>query len=120
MTRQKLWFLPRLFFFSILASSVFAADITLRNDFTFYGDNTEFFEPFRTGETILGQQGKSQLEADLGQRSLFLVGVFGDFRSTSGVDPTVDVKPLLSFEYREGGTCLVMGTLETHDRHGFL
>lgn len=97
-----------------------AADITWKNDFTFYGDNTEFFEPYRTGETLLGQQGKSRLEAALGTRAFLSAGVFADFRSTSDVDPAVDVKPLLSIEYREGGTRLVMGTLETRDRHGFL
>src|SRR5581483_5158409 len=101
-------------------SRLLSADITWRNAFTFYGDNTEFFEPFRTGETLLGQQGKSTLEAALGSRTFLSVGVFGDFRSTSDVDPAVDVKPLLSFEYREGGTRLIMGTLETRDRHGFL
>ena len=68
----------------------------------------------------MGQQGKSTLEAALGSRTFLSVGVFGDFRSTSDVDPAVDVKPLLSFEYREGGTRLIMGTLETRDRHGFL
>ena len=97
-----------------------AADITWRNFFTLYGDNTEFFEPFRTGETILGQQGQSRMEAALGPHSFLSAGVFADFRSESTVDPSVDVKPLLSFEYREGGTRLVLGQLETHDRHGFL
>ena len=96
------------------------ADILWKNNFTFYGDNTEFFEPFRTGETILGQQGQSRLEAALGQRAFLSAGIFADYRSTSDVDPAVDVKPLLSFEYREGGTRLVMGTLETLNRHGFL
>src|SRR5690348_7527935 len=93
-------------------SITYAADITWKNSFTFYGDNTEFFEPYRTGETLLGQQGKSWMAAALGPRAILSAGVFGDFRSTSGVDPTVDVKPLLSFEYHEGGTRLIMGTLD--------
>ncbi|HJT23977.1 MAG TPA: hypothetical protein VJ873_05340, partial [bacterium] len=68
-----------------LAAGVQAADITWLNSFTFYGDNTEFFEPFRTGETLLGQQGQSRFQAALGQRTFLSVGVFGDFRSTSDV-----------------------------------
>lgn len=103
-----------------LACSARAADITWINSFTFYGDNTEFFEPFRTGETLLGQQGQSRFQAALGQRAFLSAGIFGDFRSMSDVNPFVDVKPILSFEYREGGTRLIMGTLETHDRHGLL
>ncbi|GEM_PF-605147 len=103
-----------------LSCKALAADITWINSFTFYGDNTEFFEPYRTGETLLGQQGQSRLEAALGQRAFLSAGIFGDFRSTSDVDPFVDVKPLLSFEYREGGTRLIMGTLDATNRHGFI
>src|SRR5690348_6220785 len=97
-----------------------AADITWKNRFTFYGDNTEFFEPYRTGETLLGQQGKSWMEAALGPKTILSAGVFGDFRSTSDQDPFVDVKPLLSFEYHEDGTRLIMGTLDATNRHGFI
>jgi hypothetical protein len=101
-----------------MGKSLWGADIHWKNDFVFYGDNSEFFEPYRTGETILGQQGKSYLEAALGERAFLTGGVFGDFRSVAS--PAVTVKPLLSFEYREGGTKLIMGTLETQNRHGFL
>lgn len=100
-------------------STAAAGSAAWKSDFTFYGDNTEFFEPFRTGETILGQQGKSVLEAGLGPTAFVQAGVFADFRSAS-VNPSVTVKPLLSFEYRKDGTRLVMGALETRDRHGFL
>jgi len=95
-----------------------ATEINWKNDFVFYGDNTEFFEPFRTGETILGQQGKSLFEASLGPTAFLSAGLFGDFRSVT--NPVVTVKPILSFEYRQSGTKLVMGTLETRNRHGFL
>ena len=105
---------------SFLSPAVHSAEITWKNDFTFYGDNTEFFEPFRTGETILGQQGKSYLSAALGPTATLCAGVFGDFRSTSDEDPALDVKPVLSFEYHRGGTRLIMGVLDAKDRHGFL
>jgi hypothetical protein len=105
---------------SIPFSRALAGDVTWKNDFTFYGDNTEFFEPFRTGETLLGQQGKSFLQAALGTKAFLQVGVFADFRSQSALPPSMDVKPILSFQYREKGTRLIMGSLETRDRHGFL
>lgn len=111
-----LLFLPLL----LVSATAQAWDVTWMNRFFFYGDNTEFFEPYRTGETLLGQQGKSYFEAALGPRVFLQAGLFGDFRSTSAVDPVLDLKPILSFQYREGGTRLILGTLETKDRHGFL
>ncbi|HVZ80766.1 MAG TPA: hypothetical protein VHE12_08210 [bacterium] len=103
-----------------ITARVLALDLSWDNRFFFYGDNSEFFEPYRTGETLLGQQGNSYFEAALGPRTFLQFGVFGDFRSTSTQDPAVDVKPLLSFQYREGGSRFVMGTLVADDRHGFL
>ncbi len=118
MSRQNL---PWVFLFVaalVHSSSVFAGDVFLKNRFTFYGDNAEFFEPFRNGETILGTQGKSYFEAGLGPKAFLLAGVFADYRDV--LTPTVSVKPILSFQFRDQGTRLVMGTLETHDRHGYL
>jgi len=101
-----------------IAVSASAVEINWKNNFTFYGDNTEFFEPFRTRETILGQQGKSWLEIELGPYNRILLGVMGDFRSFN--DPTVTTYPILSFEYRRGGTTLAMGSLETDVPQDFL
>ncbi len=100
--------------------SAWAGDILSKNDFTFYGDNTEFFEPYRTRETLLGQQAQHRLEIDLGSDAVISGGLFWDFRSTSVQDIDVTVKPLLSFEYRQGGTRLILGTLDVENRHGFL
>src|SRR5437868_5383550 len=118
MSRKNI-LLVRLFWaVSILSSPAFAGDVFLKNNFTFYGDNTEFFEPFRNGETILGTQVKSYFEAALGPKAFLSAGVFADYRDV--LDPTVVVKPILSFQFRDQGTRLVMGTLETHNRHGYL
>lgn len=97
---------------------LFAADVAWKSVFNFYGDNTEFFEPFRTGETILGQQGKSFLEATVGPAGTLRVGVFYDFRSVT--DPQVTVKPVLTGEFRTNTSRLIFGTLENGGRHGFL
>ena len=42
---------------------VFSAEVIWKDYFVFYGDNTEFYEPYRLRETILGQYGKSWFEA---------------------------------------------------------
>ena len=86
---------------------------------TFYGDNTEFFTPFRTGETILGAQFSTFLDIAPSQRTRVYAGVFGDLRY--GDDDFLDpVKPILSFRYETPATLGVLGTLETVDRHGYL
>ncbi|HSM17226.1 MAG TPA: hypothetical protein VK845_09580 [Gemmatimonadales bacterium] len=96
-----------------------AQRLVWRNEFTFYGDNTEFFTPFREGETLLGGQFKSFLRFKTSEHTEVLAGVFGDQRS--GSDEFLDpVKPLLSFRYRTKHSVGVLGTLETVDRHGFL
>jgi hypothetical protein len=97
-----------------------AGDIISKNDFTFYGDNTEFFEPYRTRETLLGQQAQHKLEFDLGPEVTLSGGLFWDFRSTSDQEPSVTVEPLLSFEYHKGGTRLIMGALDVENLHGLL
>ncbi|MEO8294879.1 MAG: hypothetical protein ABI613_05125 [Gemmatimonadota bacterium] len=90
-----------------------------RSRATFYGDNTEFFTPFRTGETILGAQFQTFLNVGTSARTTLRAGVFGDLRygSTEFLDP---VKPILAFRYETPTTLGVFGTLETLDRHGYL
>src|SRR5579859_2853579 len=102
MIRKKIPMVLVLFGILSHGSIAHTTDITLKNNFTFYGDNTEFFEPFRTRETILGQQGKSWFEAQLGPSSYLLLGALGDFRSYE--NPAITIDPILGFEYRNGNT----------------
>src|SRR4051794_40522974 len=48
------------------ARAASAQELTWKNAGTFYLDNTEFFNPYRTGETLLGGQILSYLSAALG------------------------------------------------------
>jgi hypothetical protein len=100
-------------------ASAGAQSVDWRTRATFYGDNTEFFTPFRTGETILGAQFSTFLDIVPSQHTRIHAGVFGDLRygSTEFLDP---VKPLLSFRYETPATLGVLGTLETVKRHGYL
>jgi hypothetical protein len=93
--------------------------ITLQTRAVLYGDNTEFFTPYRTGETILGAQVTSWLDARPGDRTAVRLGFFADRRA--GSEEFVDsIKPVLAFRYQTQHTLAVLGTLETERRHGLL
>jgi hypothetical protein len=89
-----------------------------KNQFTFYGDNNEFFEPFRVRETTLGQQFESFLDGSIKETTDFWAGVFVDHRSAQAV--TVNAEPILSFIYHGGGSQFVLGTLLPVYRHGLI
>jgi hypothetical protein len=95
-----------------------AEELNLVNDLTFYGDNTEFFEPFRLRQTILGQQFESYLDAPTGDHTGFWAGLFVDHPSAQ--DTEVDVKPILSFRFHDNDSTGIFGTLQTVARHGLI
>lgn len=96
-----------------------AQSLTWATTATLYGDNTEFFTPYRVGETILGGQFRSALRFGTGARTAFELGVFGDHRS--GSDEFVEtVKPIIRFQYHTRTSTGVLGTLVPERRHGFL
>lgn len=86
-------------------------------DFAFYGDDTEFFNDFREGQTLLGTWASTWLELRPGPRTSLRAGVFlNEFFSEDGeLDP---VLPILGFRYRGRLHDVVLGTLETVERHG--
>jgi hypothetical protein len=91
--------------------------------FTFYADNTEFFTPYRLGETILGAQATGALSIRPRDDVELLVGAFGDYRY--GSPHFLDqIKPVLSLRWRARSQSReavgVLGTLITERRHGFL
>ena len=107
----------------VLLCTVTAALAAQRLDWrtraVFYGDNTEFFTSYRVGETILGGQLSTWLEAAPGRRTQLRIGLFADRRW--GSDAFTDsVKPILSFRYTTRHSQVAMGTLETMRRHGLL
>jgi len=94
-------------------------EIAWSADFTLFGDNTEFFNDFREGETIFGAQIGTRVEFRTSPRTTFHAGVFGSERFTEDaeLDP---VLPLLGFRYHGEKLDVLVGTLETRDRHGLL
>jgi len=108
----SLFLLPR-------AVPVAAQALTWSTAATFYGDNTEFFTPYRVGETILGGQFHSALRFRTGERTAFHLGVFGDHRSGSD-EFVATVKPIITFQYHSGTSTGTIGTLLPDRRRGFL
>lgn len=102
-----------------VAGPLSGQEIRWKSEFLFYADNTEFFTPYRTGETILGAWFKTALELKTGGGTLVRAGVFGDHRSgdTAFLDP---VKPILALRWQSDRSLAVLGTLEPRDRHGYL
>lgn len=84
-----------------------------------YGDNTEFFTPYRTGETILGGQVRAWVEGSPSERLSLRVGVFAD-RRWGSAEFTDSLKPILAARYQTRHSLGVMGTLENTRRHGLL
>ena len=101
------------------ADSLLRQDLTWKNGLTFYLDNTEFFNPYRTGETLLGGQVLSYLFAALGPRTEVVAGFHGNHQSGDSrfLSP---FKPILGFRYRTDHSLAALGTLVTEDRHGYL
>lgn len=106
-------------FLTAAALPACAQQLHWKNEFLFYLDNTEFFTPYRTGETILGSWFKTYLDLGTGGNTHVKAGVFGDHRSgdTKFLDP---VKPILAFLWSSDRSLAVLGTLEPRDRHGYL
>lgn len=102
----------------VLASVAAAADaraeppLTFNARFTFYGDNTEFNNRFREGETLLGVWGRLFLDTDLNDRVTFRMGVFGNQRFGS-MDALEVVRPIFALVLKNRTSRFIFGSLET-------
>jgi len=68
--------------------------VTARADVLLYGDNTEFRNPFREGETIFGASARAAIDVELNTRTTIALGVsgkqrFGGDRAFEQVRPVV-------------------------------
>ena len=99
--------------------------IVLESSFLFYGDNTEFRNPFREGETIFGAAIRLAARADVDARVTVALGVFANQRF-GGDDAFDQVKPIVALAVRGRRSYFVLGTLpgpgsagaDGPDRHG--
>jgi hypothetical protein len=76
----------------------------------FYGDNTEFRNPFREGETVFGAAARVTAEIPLNSRVTVSAGGFGNQRFGSD-DAFEQVRPVLSLTVRGHRSSFVFGTL---------
>ncbi len=85
---------------------VFIADVL------FFGDNTEFRNPFREGETIFGAAAVLAAEIPLNERVTLVAGGFG-LRRFGSAEAFDLARPVLKLRLSSGRSTFVMGTLDT-------
>ena len=96
---------------AMLPSSAAAQErLTIRSDFLFYGDDTEFHNQFRDGETIFGAAVRVTVEAGLNDRVTVAAGGFANQRFGSE-DAFEQVRPVLSLTVRGRRSAFILGTL---------
>lgn len=86
---------------------------------TLYGDNTEFFTPYRVGETILGGQVQGWISGQATDHLALRLGAFAD-RRWGSEEFTDSLKPILAARYTTPHSLGVIGTLENTRRHGLI
>ena len=84
--------------------------LTIRSDFLFYGDDTEFRNQFREGETIFGAAVRVTAEAGLNDRVTVAAGGFANQRFGSE-NAFEQVRPVLSLTVRGRRSAFILGTL---------
>jgi hypothetical protein len=84
--------------------------VTLRSDAIFYGDNTEFHNPFREGETIFGAAIRIVANIDVNGRVTLAAGAFANQRFGSE-NAFEQVRPVLSLTVRGRRSAFIFGAL---------
>jgi hypothetical protein len=95
------------------ANAAFAQPgLTLAADAIFYGDNTEFRNPFREGETIFGAAARVEGRIEISDAVTLALGVFGNQRF-GGETSFELVRPVLALRVQGRRSRFIMGTLVT-------
>jgi hypothetical protein len=82
------------------------------SDLLFYGDNTEFTNPFRSGETTFGISGRLFLDIVLNDTVTIRGGIFGLGRF--GAHEFLEhAEPALALQLTRGASRFIFGSLET-------
>jgi len=101
----------------LLAGAAAAQDVDYSLDATaaFYGDNTEFFNPFRDGETIIGAHALVLGEARTSPSLAIRAGVSANqrFGTTQAFD---QIRPVIALVVGSRRSRLILGTIDTRRR----
>jgi hypothetical protein len=103
-----------------LAPDVSAQEtVTFRGAATFYGDNSEFSNLFRNGDTLFGTAARFAIDVAFNDIVTFRGGVFLNHRFAS--EPFVEtVRPMFALTFRSEHQLFTMGTLDARGhRDGF-
>ncbi len=84
--------------------------VTLRSDILLYGDNTEFRNPFREGETIFGAVARLYGEFELNPRVVISLGALGNQRFGSK-KAFEQARPVIALTARGRRSTFILGTL---------
>src|SRR5205823_10695347 len=80
------------------------------SDVLLYGDNTEFRNPFREGETIFGAAVRAAFDVGLSSRASLVLGAFGNQRF--GSEKAFErARPAIALTVRGRRSAFVFGTL---------
>ena len=84
--------------------------VTLRSDLLLYGDNTEFRNPFREGETIFGAAVRVAVDLEINPRVSVALGGFGNqrFGSDQGFELA---RPVIALTVHGRRSAFAFGTL---------
>lgn len=94
------------------SESTGAQTYTAAGDLLFYGDNTEFANPFREGETLLGASGRITLDVALNKIVTLRGGIFGLGRF--GAHTFLEQgEPVLALAIGDASSRFIFGSLET-------
>ena len=94
------------------ATQATAQTLTAGVDLLFYGDNTEFANQFRSGDTLLGTAGRVFVDAELNDTVTLRAGFFGMGRYGSHAF-LEEAEPVIALELRRGPSRFVFGSLDT-------
>jgi hypothetical protein len=90
-------------------ASVAQDSVAIEANVLFYGDNTEFRNPFREGETIFGAAARVAVAASLGDRTILTLGAIANQRFGSD-DAFELVRPVISLTVSGKSSSFTFGT----------
>lgn len=84
--------------------------VTLKSDVLLYGDNTEFRNPYREGDTIFGAAARVAVDLELNGKTSLALGAFGNQRF--GSEQAFDLaRPVIALTVRGPHNTFTFGTL---------
>jgi len=99
--------------FLIAPARVIAQErLDLKLDLTFYGDNTEFFNPWREGETLLGTESRIFLDLVFNEHVTLRGGIFGNHRFGDTNNFHI-VRPVAAIHFQNNYPKFVIGSIES-------